>query len=532
MNSLVQVVYNYINIAKNGHTFYDSECDVSACKYVSFTERRTYMKGHMKEFVRKILSIKNASLTNFRKYAKNRKIMDGKNRVIMLNKYMVLSMLIVMVTALSLYGIHNYKSVETEMFSKAYEVIIEGVPFAVVRNKEEFWDALSEVKEQIQEINDKEVMMLEEISFVEIKEYSGQITSHEKMIRNIKLLSDIKVKATAILIEGEVIVLLDNANIAREILEELKAEFTNGEDVEYTSIEFYEDVQIVEVFSNSTDIRSKDEALYYLRKGTDEVRIHKVTSGENLWVIAKKYALTVKDIEEANPEINPDRLKIGQELNLIVPKPYISILTKEYATIIKSIPFATKYTKTNAIYAGDRMITVRGVQGKKEVKVFISRRNGEKIEEEILEERIILNPKTRVIAEGTKPRPATIATGIFANPTRGRLTSPFGMRWGRRHEGIDIAAPIGTPIIAADGGVVTFAGRRGAYGKLVIINHENGFQTYYAHCNGFNVKVGERVHKGQKIATVGNTGRSTGPHVHFEVRKNGVPVNPLSFVNY
>ncbi|MBN4069545.1 M23 family metallopeptidase, partial [bacterium AH-315-G05] len=107
-----------------------------------------------------------------------------------------------------------------------------------------------------------------------------------------------------------------------------------------------------------------------------------------------------------------------------------------------------------------------------------------------------------------------------------------GMRWGRRHEGIDIAAPIGTPIIAADGGVVTFAGRRGAYGKLVIINHENGFQTYYAHCNGFNVKVGERVHKGQKIATVGNTGRSTGPHVHFEVRKNGVPVNPLSFVNY
>ncbi len=490
------------------------------------------MKGHMKEFVRKILSIKNARMTSFRKYAKDRKVLSSKNRMIILNKYMVLSALIVMVTALSLYGIHNYKSVETEMFSKAYEVIIEGVPFAVVRNKEEFWNALSEVKEQIQEINDKEVVMSEEISFVEVKGYSGEITSHEKMVRNIKLVADIKVKVAAISIEGEVVVLIDNIDIAREILEELKGEFINEEDVEYTLIEFYEDVQIVEVFSNNIDIRSKDEALYYLRKGTDEAKIHEVSSGENSWVIAKKYGLTVGDIEEANPEINPNRLRIGQELNLIVPKPYISILTKEHATIMKNIPFATKYTKTDVIYAGDRMITVRGVQGKKELKVFISRRNGEKIEKEILEERIISNPKTRVIAEGTKPRPATIATGIFANPTRGRLTSPFGMRWGRRHEGIDVAAPIGTPIIAADGGVVTFVGRRGAFGNLVIINHENGFQTYYAHISRFHVRVGERVHKGEKIAEVGNTGRSTGPHLHFEVRKNGVPVNPLSFVNY
>lgn len=471
------------------------------------------MKWHERGFISEILSNK-------------------KNIGNLLNKYTALSMLVIVMTAISLHGIYNHQTEEEEAFSKAYEVTIQGVPFAIVRNKDEFWNALEDAKKQIQVMHEKEVLISDEISFAEVKTYKGEVTAHENMVKSIKRLSDVKVKTAAIVIDGETIVLLDNTEIAWEILDELKAEYSEGDDVEYISVEFYENVVVEELFITNGVIRNKEEALYYLRKGTDEAKIHTVVPGENSWAIAKKYKLTVKNIEEANPEINSARLKIGQELNLIVPKPYISVLTKEYATITKPIPFDTRYTKTNAIYAGDRMITTRGVQGQKEIRLFIARKNGEKVEEEILEEEIIFSPTTRVIAQGTKPRPETIATGIFANPTRGRLTSPFGMRWGRRHEGIDIAAPIGTSIIAADGGLVTFAGRRGAYGNLVIVNHENGFQTYYAHCHRFHVKVGDRVHKGQIIATVGNTGRSTGPHLHFEVRKNGVPVNPMSFVNY
>ena len=98
------------------------------------------------------------------------------------------------------------------------------------------------------------------------------------------------------------------------------------------------------------------------------------------------------------------------------------------------------------------------------------------------------------------------------------------------HRGLDIAARTGTPIKAADGGKVIFAGRKGAYGNLVEIDHGNGYVTRYGHCSTINVKVGERVYKGQVVAKVGNTGRSTGSHLHFEVLKNGRNQNPAGYV--
>lgn len=111
-----------------------------------------------------------------------------------------------------------------------------------------------------------------------------------------------------------------------------------------------------------------------------------------------------------------------------------------------------------------------------------------------------------------------------------RYTSGFGRRWGRMHEGIDMAGPVGTPIQATGDGVVTFAGRSGAYGNLIKISHELGTETRYAHLNRIHVKVGDRVSQGERIGDMGNTGRSTGPHLHYEVRMNGRAVDPMSFI--
>ncbi len=117
-------------------------------------------------------------------------------------------------------------------------------------------------------------------------------------------------------------------------------------------------------------------------------------------------------------------------------------------------------------------------------------------------------------------------------PARGIITSGFGWRWGRLHQGIDIAAPIGTPIWAAGSGVVQFAGwNNGGYGYMVDILHNNGTVTRYAHLNAIYVKVGQRVQQGQVIAEMGSTGYSTGPHLHFEIRPNGgVAVNPMNYL--
>ena len=111
-----------------------------------------------------------------------------------------------------------------------------------------------------------------------------------------------------------------------------------------------------------------------------------------------------------------------------------------------------------------------------------------------------------------------------------RYTSGFGPRWGRLHAGTDFAAPIGTPIYATADGVVSHAGWSSGYGRLIKIRHDFGIETRYAHLNTMDVRVGQRVSRGERIGAMGNSGRSTGPHLHYEVRVNGTPVNPMIYI--
>ncbi len=115
-------------------------------------------------------------------------------------------------------------------------------------------------------------------------------------------------------------------------------------------------------------------------------------------------------------------------------------------------------------------------------------------------------------------------------PVRGRLTSRFGRRNGRPHEGIDLAARPGTPIRAAESGRVIFSGRLGGYGKVVVVKHAGAFRTVYAHASRLHVRKGEFVEKGERIASVGSTGRSSGPHLHFEVRQGKTAKDPLLYL--
>ena len=118
----------------------------------------------------------------------------------------------------------------------------------------------------------------------------------------------------------------------------------------------------------------------------------------------------------------------------------------------------------------------------------------------------------------------------FAWPVKGRLSSRFGHRRGRPHEGIDIAAAKGTPIYASEAGRVIFSGRMRGYGKVVILKHAGRFRSIYAHASRLLVRKGAFVERGEKIAEVGSTGRSTGPHVHFEIRRSETPQDPLAYL--
>jgi murein DD-endopeptidase MepM/ murein hydrolase activator NlpD len=116
----------------------------------------------------------------------------------------------------------------------------------------------------------------------------------------------------------------------------------------------------------------------------------------------------------------------------------------------------------------------------------------------------------------------------FLRPLRSRITDGFGTRWGRPHHGLDFVADAGTPVAAAGRGVVERAGwNTGGYGNLVVVRHRLGFTSWYAHLQGIAVAPGQAVTGGTQIGTVGSTGHATGPHLHFEVRLNGTPIDPM-----
>ena len=125
---------------------------------------------------------------------------------------------------------------------------------------------------------------------------------------------------------------------------------------------------------------------------------------------------------------------------------------------------------------------------------------------------------------------AAVSGSGWAWPTNGPVTSEFGYRWGRQHEGIDIGAGTGVPIYAATDGVVSFAGTMGGYGNMTLIDHGGGVVTAYAHQSAILVSVGSRVSRGQQIGRVGSTGNVTGPHLHFEVRVGGSARNPRDYL--
>src|SRR5918994_6137859 len=137
---------------------------------------------------------------------------------------------------------------------------------------------------------------------------------------------------------------------------------------------------------------------------------------------------------------------------------------------------------------------------------------------------------TKPVSETTPP-PSGSCSSTLTNPVDGTVSSPYGMRWGRMHEGVDIAAPAGTAIRAAACGTVTVAGQQSGYGNIVCITHSSSFSTCYAHMSRFAVAAGTQVQQGQVIGYVGCTGNCTGPHLHFETRVNGAARDPQGYLN-
>ncbi|MCL2099743.1 MAG: peptidoglycan DD-metalloendopeptidase family protein, partial [Oscillospiraceae bacterium] len=206
----------------------------------------------------------------------------------------------------------------------------------------------------------------------------------------------------------------------------------------------------------------------------------------------------------------------------------IQFMRKRIESYFIEMPFETRRVNSDQHFAGTEVVQTAGANGTNKITAEISSIGDEEISREILDNEIITLPTARVIIVGTKPRPTTNPTGSFLRPLRGgNETTQFSAG----HRALDISAPHGTIVSAADGGTVIYAGFSGSYGNHIKIRHANGYVTLYAHMSSLSVHQGASVFKGQEIGRVGSTGRSTGPHLHFEVIKNGVQVNPKNYIN-
>ncbi|MFD1734971.1 peptidoglycan DD-metalloendopeptidase family protein [Bacillus salitolerans] len=440
----------------------------------------------------------------------------------------------------------------TDHIKTVYHVYVNDERLGTIDNKEIIEQYIQKREQEVLEENPQFSFGLDDnVVYIQEKVFRSLVDNDqvlEKLADKLEVLAD----ASAIEINGEPVVFLENAEKTEEVFKALKLKYVSEEvltniesrdagdplpplkegESRILDVTFEENVTISNEKVSPADIYSTEEAVTYLTKGTLEEKKYIVQAGDVLGKIASKHELSLADLLALNPGMKEDTLiDIGDELNVTAYKPYIHVVVKEEVYKKESIAFKREVKENDKMYKGDKKVTQEGRNGERLVNYIVSKQNGQIINKETIKEEILKDPVTEIIEKGTKVI-ASRGTGSFAWPAvGGYISSSMGYRWGSLHKGIDIARPSNRNILAADNGVVTFTGYDGAYGNKIVINHNNGYKTIYAHLSSISVKNGQTVAKGQKIGIMGSTGRSTGIHLHFEVYLNGQLKNPTSYIN-
>lgn len=367
---------------------------------------------------------------------------------------------------------------------------------------------------------------------------------------------EVKAKAFRLVVNGEFIGYVKDKAAGERLLESIQSQYTKefdkkntvviaslGDDEEFSpppvqeneqgeklkKVTFKEEIEFVPTIIEPTEMTEEETITNILTEGVEEQITYTVQSGDYLGKIAVEYNIPTTELLKLNPGLTEKSiLQIGQVLNVTGINSKITVQTVVESKAVESIPFATEVINDNTKFKDQVTTRQKGVKGEKEVTYETLKENGVVVDRTAIDETILTQPIKQIEVRGTKVRP-TVKTGKFIWPAKGGyITSNYGYRWGRLHAGIDIAGVKDKTIMASDAGTVTFAGSKASFGNLVIIDHGDGYETYYAHLSSISVKKGAKVGQGQKIGVMGSTGHSTGTHLHFEIRINGKPQNPAN----
>ena len=417
----------------------------------------------------------------------------------------------------------------------AYEYSYNGRNLGYVKNKEDVLQITDMVQKALTQDKDMTVVISarDDIDFKRVMTFNKDITldDTDAVLKRLTYMGEINVKAYGIYINGEKVGAVESKQVAADALQDIKDKYkSKKKGTEIVEAIIVENVEVKKSNTPLRELQSERQLVNTLCTSGHKETLHTVVPGDTLADLAKSYNTTEDKLLEDNPSASPERLVVGSTIVVKQNAPVMTVKITEVRTYDKVVPFKTKKKKSDELYEDDEQVEQEGENGLTELTDRTVSVNGELVETKNLKSEIKKKPVKKIVVIGTKERPPTVGDGHYQWPVNGTVTSGFGGRWGRMHEGIDIGVPTGTPVYAADGGTVTTAGYTGAYGNLVCIDHQNGMETRYGHNSSLVVHVGDKVYKGQLIAYAGSTGRSTGPHCHFEIRVNGTAVNPLPYL--
>ena len=426
----------------------------------------------------------------------------------------------------------------------AVNIVIDGSIVGTAQSQQQVEEIIEELHKEKEEVKGLTASNISVVEFVSVRTSRSEVLAQEDIANLLRENLVFQYGAVGIAVDGEIKVILENQQLAERAVQEIKEGYipVNGDNFEVNVLEtsIVEDITFESLDVHMEEIVSFEKAVEFLRFGNERIVYHEVASGDSLWTIAREHRISVRELEEANPGVNVSRLQIGQKLQLVRPEPAFSVRVTYERVAKHSIPFPIENVYNNSLARGQNQIKETGVAGEKEVTYRITRQNGTTLIANRINEVVISQPTPQVVAVGTRVTVAASrgggnvsaggGSGQLAWPHSGSISSPFGQRGRGFHTGIDITGRTGDPISAAEAGRVTFSGWRGGYGNLIIVDHGDGLTTYYAHLSQRLVSVGDQVGRGGLIGKLGSTGNSTGPHLHFEVRVNGQPQNPMRYL--
>ncbi|MCM3694000.1 peptidoglycan DD-metalloendopeptidase family protein [Neobacillus niacini] len=435
-----------------------------------------------------------------------------------------------------------------------YHVYNDQQYIGTVSDKELVENIVEEKENKLREsIKDKDLNFGSNIEYIEEQVFNSTVNDKET-IQKLDGAIQIQAEASTIVIEGKPVAFLKNQKSAEDAIKRLKLTYvTQAQLDEVEARKAAPEAVIPPLTENETrivDVRvaqnvsfnvekvspdrilSTEDAVTFLQKGTLEEKKYIAQEGDVLGTIANNHGLTLDQFLGLNPGLTEDTVvKIGQEVNVTALKPYLEIIVDKEVNQKEAIAFANEVIEDGNMPKGESKVQQEGKNGERSVNYRISTLNGAVTSSVVTSEVVLTEPVNNIVVKGTKVIPSR-GSGTLAWPVSGGyISSKQGYRWGKSHKGIDIARPSNRTIKAADNGKVVSAGYDGGYGNKIVIDHQNGLRTVYAHLESIGVSVGQTVSQGSAIGIMGSTGNSTGVHLHFEVYKNGALQNPLNYVN-